>query len=872
MAKIDVSSEGANEALRSSEERFRSMIESLADYAIHLLDPEGRVASWNSGAERITGYREQEILGEHFSRFYHPEDVARGRPLHALQVAADVGRFEDELWRVRKEGSRFWASVVVTAMRDEAGMLRGFAKVTRDLTERKLAQNALQEANHLLEQRVLERTAELETSNLELRHEMTERVSAEAAMRNSIERFEMLAKATNDAAWEWDLGDHTLWWSAAFQTMFGYRPEATKPVIGAWYDKIHPDDHARVRQGIGSVIGSGGQLWTDEYRFRRSDGSYACVHDRGFVLRDDTGKAVRMIGALQDITSRKEAEEALREAEDRYRRLVELSPDSMFVHSDLKLVYVNAAFVTLMGGAGPDQFIGRSALDFLHPDYRQVVLERIRMQTDEGRAAPLMEQIYLRLDGSPVDVEVSSAPLLFRGNPAFQVLARNITERKRDQARIEYLATHDGLTDLPNRALIHDRASQAISHARRNGSLVALIFLDLDRFKVINDGLGHPVGDALIKETGKRLAGLIRDGDTVARLGGDEFLVLLAELHKVTDVHAVAQKFLDAFEQPVPVDGRDIHVTTSMGVSVFPDDGSTYEELVEHADVAMYRAKALGRNIYQFFSAEMSEGLQRRIELQSQLRVALPQQQLHVAYQPKVDLATGLIGGVEALLRWTHPQLGPIPPADFIPIAEDCGMIVPIGDWVLRTACAQNKAWQDLGLPPIVMSVNLSARQFLRRDIVASVGTILGQTALAPRYLELELTESLIAQDIGKVIATMASLKAIGVRFSIDDFGTGYSSLNNLKRFHVDRLKIDQSFVRDLSTDPDDAAIALAVIALARSLQLKVTAEGVETADQCAFLRENGCDEIQGYYFSRPVPAVEIAQMLESGKRLAAHA
>jgi diguanylate cyclase (GGDEF)-like protein len=437
-------------------------------------------------------------------------------------------------------------------------------------------------------------------------------------------------------------------------------------------------------------------------------------------------------------------------------------------------------------------------------------------------------------------------------------------------AHIEYLATHDALTGLPNHNLMHDRLTQATAHVRRTGGLLAVLYLDLDRFKVINDCFGHPVGDAVIRAVGDRLKALVRDGDTVARQRGDEFLVLLTDLQRLPDVYVVAQKALDAFAKPVSLQGREVHVAASIGISVYPQDAQTADALIENADAAMFRAKKLGGNTCQFFTREMSDETKRRVDLETQLRRAIAGDQLHLAYQPKVEVASGQIIGCEALLRWTHPELGAIPPAQFIPIAEESGQIVSIGDWVLRTAAAQNKSWLDAGLPPIVVSVNISARQFQQQDVAAWVLGALRDTGLAPESLELELTESLIAQDVDQAIHAINQLKSAGVKLSIDDFGTGYSNLGNLKRFRVDTLKIDQSFVRDILTDADDASIALAVISLAHSLRMRVLAEGVETVEQYEFLRLNGCDEIQGYYFSKPVPAGELGAMLKAHKQLAA--
>lgn len=438
----------------------------------------------------------------------------------------------------------------------------------------------------------------------------------------------------------------------------------------------------------------------------------------------------------------------------------------------------------------------------------------------------------------------------------------DISERKHAEARIRYLATHDDLTGLPNRTLIMDRIIQAIRHARRAGSQLAILYLDLDRFKVLNDGYGHTFGDAVLKAAAERLSALVREGDTVSRQGGDEFLLLLTGLHSAADAYIATEKIVKLLDAPILVDNRKVHLSGSIGVSVFPHDGDSPETLIDHADVAMYRAKELGRNTYQFFTPEMSAETQWRVNLEHHLREAISENQFTLAFQPKVNLASGRIVGCEALLRWRHPKLGAVSPDQFIPIAEDSGLIVPIGDWVLRTACRQAKAWSDSSQKHPCIAVNISARQFLQQDVASWVIRTLEETGLPPEQLELEFTESLIAKDVKKVIATFDQLRAIGVKLSIDDFGTGYSSLSYLKRFPVDTLKIDQSFVRDMLTDPEDAAIVRAVISLAHSLEFKVIAEGVETEAHNAFLLQNECDEIQGYYFSKPLPADAFAALL----------
>jgi|GEM_PF-1110799 len=448
------------------------------------------------------------------------------------------------------------------------------------------------------------------------------------------------------------------------------------------------------------------------------------------------------------------------------------------------------------------------------------------------------------------------------------ISSENITAAKRDEERIVHLATHDSLTDLPNLVLMKDRVRQAIELARRKQCQFALLLLDLDHFKFVNDGYGHAFGDAVLKAAGLRIQSMLRAGDSVARLGGDEFLVLIADMNKRADAYVVAQKLLEGFRKPFAIQGREVFLTASIGVSVYPQDGSDGEQLMSNADIAMYRAKAYHRDTYQFFTAEMSVAAQTRVRLEGELRFALERGQLGLLYQPKVDLATGLIVGCEALVRWNHPELGAISPAQFIPIAEDTGLILSIGDWVLRTACAQAKAWLEAELPPIVMSINLSARQFRQEDIVSWLRDVLVDCDMDPEHVELELTESILAEDSDSVIEVVGTFKRMGLKLSIDDFGTGYSSLAYLKRFRVDTLKIDQSFIRNMLKEPGDMAIVRTIIGLAHNMGMTAIAEGVESVEQGEFLRDNGCDAIQGYLFSKPLAAQDMAEQLRSGRRL----
>jgi diguanylate cyclase (GGDEF)-like protein/PAS domain S-box-containing protein len=442
----------------------------------------------------------------------------------------------------------------------------------------------------------------------------------------------------------------------------------------------------------------------------------------------------------------------------------------------------------------------------------------------------------------------------------------DITARKEAEDRVRHLAYHDALTGLPNRSLFLEHLDHALHHAHRQGSRVALMFLDLDRFKLINDTLGHAMGDKLLVETARRLSGCVREGDTVSRLGGDEFTVILEDLRSATDAAAIARKIIDTLSQPMVLDGHELFSTPSIGISLYPNDSTQAETLLKQADAAMYRAKERGRHNYQFYTPDMNARAFERLALENKLRRALEREELVLHYQPRVDILSRKVTGMEALVRWNHPDFGLIPPADFIPIAEESGLIVPIGEWVLHTACAQNKRWQEQGFPKLCMAVNISARQFKHAKLVESVRRALDETGLDPACLELEITESIAMEHADESVKKLRELKTMGVRLSMDDFGTGHSSLSYLKQFPIDSLKIDKSFIQDTSQGSKDAAIAVAISAMAEQLHLKVITEGVETQEQLSFLVGNQSGEVQGFYFSHPLPAEEFASLLQSGK------
>jgi diguanylate cyclase (GGDEF)-like protein/PAS domain S-box-containing protein len=700
-AQRDNSARGRAEgALGDSEEKYRMLLDGVHDYAIFLLDPGGRVVSWNAGAERIKGYTADEIIGQDYSCFFSPEDIKRGRPKEVLRMTAASGRHKEDGIRVRKDGSQFLASVTFTALREADGSLRGFSEISRDLSESK-------------------------------------------------------------------------------------------------------------------------------------------------------------------------------ESEARYRGLLEAAPDAMVVvDQDGEIVLLNVQ-AEKQFGYRRDELVGQKVKNIIPEGFAERLIADGTRSAAEALAQEIGTGIELtgrRKDGSEFPIEIMLSPLKGAESVLVTAAIRNITTRKKAEALMIHSSEHDFLTGLPNRMLLSDRVNQAIRMAIRHKRKVAVLFLDLDGFKHINDSLGHPTGDKLLQSVGKRLVDCVRGSDTVSRQGGDEFVVLLSEEEDSEDASITAKRMQRAVAEAHFIDQHDLHVTCSVGVSVYPDDGLNAETLIKNADTAMYQAKANGRQKYQYFKPAMNVRAVERQSLEESLRRALERQEFVVHYQPKINLKTGRITGAEALLRWTHPTRGPVPPGQFIPVAEDCGLILPIGTWVLRQACQQAQAWVDAGLPLGNMAVNISAMQLQNENFLEGVFAILQDTRLDPRLLELELTESVLMKHAESTASILTALRGRGVQVAVDDFGTGYSSLSYLRKFPIDALKIDQSFVRQITTVPDEIIIVKAVIGLGRSLKLRVVAEGVETQEQLAFLKAHQCDEAQGYYFSRPVLPEQFAKLLKTGITMAVSA
>ncbi|WP_205231454.1 EAL domain-containing protein [Azospira oryzae] len=633
-------------------------------------------------------------------------------------------------------------------------------------------------------------------------------------------------------------------------------------IIGVPLERLQDLDMAKLQDqrplpALAAVLEGRTGRFEGEYRASLS-GRQLWVSLVAAPVLDQGGQLLGGIAIVEDATERKRAELQLRQLS----RAVEQSPATIVITDTNGVIeYVNPKF-TRTTGYSAEEAVGLKPSVLKSGETPLEVYQELWSTIASGGQ---WEGVFhnRRRNGELYWEHATISPITDDNQRIthFVAVKEDITEKRRQEDRIHQLAYFDELTGLPNRTLLHDRVSQCLAAAEREQETLALLFIDLDNFKTVNDSLGHFTGDRLLQSVAQRLKGCVRDSDTVSRLGGDEFVVVLADA-QLDGASQVARKIIDRVGQPFVIDGHQLTVTPSIGISLFPHDARDFQSLLKNADTAMYQAKESGRNAYQFFTAEMNVLAFERLVLENALRQAVERQEFVLHYQPQVDMGSGRVIGAEALVRWLHPELGMVPPARFIPVAEDSGLIGAIGDWVLYEACRQNRAWQEAGLPPIPVAVNLSAVQLRQSELHESVAELLRRTGLESRYLELELTERTVMEDAEATVRCLRRLDEMGVMLSIDDFGTGYSSLSYLKRFPIDKLKIDQSFVRDIVADADDQAIAVAIISMGHSLRLRVIAEGVETAEQLEILHRHGCDEAQGFHFGRPMPADEFAAYL----------
>jgi diguanylate cyclase (GGDEF)-like protein/PAS domain S-box-containing protein len=655
-----------------------------------------------------------------------------------------------------------------------------------------------------------------------------------------------------------------LWTNPAFSATLGYSAEE---VVGANVRILRSGLHDECfYRNMWEVIDSG-KVWRGEIISRRKNGTNILQEMTIAPVTSEQGKVTHFIAINQDITERKNAENALRAAEEKYRTIFEDAVIGIFqALPDGQMLNTNTAFARMHGYETPEEVIASSLGKGNPLIVRSEQFEEWKRKLEEEGVVRGAEIEVQCKDGSRKWVTVSIRAVYDSEGKVIlhEGTVEDITKRKLAQQQVDYLAYYDALTGLPNRMLLHDRLNNALSAAARRGSSVAVLFLDLDRFKIINDSLGHSFGDLLLQQVAKRLTNEVRQHDTVARVGGDEFLIILTDVQSVAEVDAIADRVVKSLTGEFVIREHTLNVTCSLGVSLFPNHGYDGESLIKNADAAMYHAKEQGCNIHCFFTDEISAVVMERLNLENSIRMAIEKGEFFLRYQPQINIANGNIIGLEALIRWQHPERGLVMPDKFIRIAENCGLITSLGEWVLKTACNQLREWQERGVSVVPIAVNVSAMQFRQSGFRELIKQVLQDTGLAPELIELELTESLLLSNADVMFDVLQDLKEMGLKLVIDDFGTGYSSLSYLRQFPVSKLKIDRSFIRDVTENPDDAAITTAIISLSKGLNLKVIAEGVETEQQLSFLKTHQCDEYQGYLFGRPMNAEDVESLLQS--------
>jgi diguanylate cyclase (GGDEF)-like protein/PAS domain S-box-containing protein len=819
---IELQSRALGEARQALDDSLvlEYVLGSIPENAILACDKDGVVRYCNAFARRLAG------LPEAATGRPLPEDADRTalallyEPGWRARIEAGEMLHREVSWRDRHDGRRRDLDTLLLSMSDAVGRYQGMLYIARDVTGQKQAARALRESE---------------------------------------ERFRHMA----------DAAPVLLWMSG----VDGFRSYFNKPWLGftgrslerelgnGWTQGLHPEDLQSCLDGYLSAFDARREF-SLEYRLRRHDGVYRWIWDHGAPRYGESGEFLGYIGSCLDVTERRQAEDRLRQSAVVFESALE---GVMITDAELRITAINGGFTRITGYEEAD-VLGKKP-GILRSGHHDRDFYRAMWTSINETGAWAGEIVNRDKRGGLVPEWLSISAVRDDTGRVLNYVGvfSDMTPIKRSQERLEYLAHHDVLTGLPNRLLLFDRLKHALERAVRQGTMVAVLFIDLDRFKHINDGLGHTVGDALLQAVARRLKQLIRQGDTVARLGGDEFTVFLEGLKDGGHAALVAETIVRALGEPVRVENHELFISASIGISVFPRDGTSVETLLKNADTAMYRAKDAGRNTYHFFAEEMTSQAFERMVLESQLRRAIENGELLLHYQPQAALADGRVVAVEALLRWNHPDLGLVGPARFIPIAEESSLIVPLGEWALRSACIQAARWRREGLDFGRIAVNVSAGQMKRVNLADTVRQVLHEVGLPGDALELEITEGMLAEPVDQITGQFRALRELGVALAVDDFGTGYSSLSYLKSLPLDKLKLDQHFVRELPGDDNDVAIARAVIALGHSLQLSVIAEGVETEAQRDFLRAEGCDLVQGFLFGQPMAPEQLEQTLQVG-------
>jgi diguanylate cyclase (GGDEF)-like protein/PAS domain S-box-containing protein len=810
----------ANEPTRAELDLAREAFD-RSGVGLVVINPEGVFRTVNRSFCAMLGYEPAEVEGQSFRRFTHPEDIARDEEaLRQIRNGVDLAGVVDKRF-LRKGGGEVWVRRSATVVREANGQARFVVGAFIDLTEQRSADLALEQQAHFTR---------------------------------------ALLDAIPNPVYFKDRGGRYGVYNRAFDDLFGGGRDWIGKTVHDMFDGKNAVEHEARDKPLYERPAS----TTYEMLEPTAEGEMRQMLYNKVSFVDQRGEVAGLIGVITDVTRYKETERALEASEARFRVLTESSLDLISVlHEDGRIQYQSPALRHLLGYE-PADTVGKNVSDLIHQDDIETVRAALRRIIESRQSIEPVEFRIRHRDGMWRTFESLGTNCL--ANPHIHGVvfnSRDVTDRKVIQQRIQHLAYHDNLTGLPNRSLLQDRLAHSIARAERSNRKVAVLFIDLDNFKNINDTLGHDVGDELLRQVSRRLSECVRLEDTIARQGGDEFIVLLDSLEDGRGASVVAQKILNSLRSAFILSGTEQHVSGSVGIALYPEDGRDAQTLMKNADTAMFHGKGLGKNTYQYFTAQMNIAVKRRMTLESALRRAVNQKDFVLHYQPQIDLESGEIIAVEALVRWKTEDSGTVMPGDFIPLAEETGLINEIGEWVLREGCRQAKEWQGMGLPPRRMAINLSARQFSDRGFLDMVTRVLAETGLDPAHLELEITESQVMRQTEGMIMLLNKLSEMGVQLAIDDFGTGYSSLSYLKRLPIQKLKIDQSFVRDITVDPNDTAIVVAIINMAKSLDLETIAEGVETAGQLALLRSKGCRTGQGFYFSAPVRAEVLYPLLK---------
>jgi diguanylate cyclase (GGDEF)-like protein/PAS domain S-box-containing protein len=817
-AMLDLTAQRAKDRALVEMNGFLTAIVEFAPIAIYATDLDGIITYWNPASERTFGFTRAQALG-HPAPFIPEARRDEARVLRERVIAGET-LSQVDIPRQRADGSAIDISISAAPLRDDEGRVNGLLAMCVDTTGAKRTERALKDQLHFT-------------------RSLIDAIPNPVYFKDVEGRYQVYNRA-------WD-------------EIFG----AGRNWIGRTGVDMFPGELGRVHSDRDRPLFEGASSTRYEVQVSMPSGATRELLYNKVSFVDQQGVVGGLIGTITDVTHYKETERALEASEARFRVLAESGIDLIsVVAGDGKLSYQSGALRSLLG-FDPAGTLGKDVFSMIHRDdveHSRAAFRRI-LETRQTREA--IEMRFRHYDGTWRTFESLGTNCL--DNPHIRGVvfnSRDVTDRKAIQQRIQHLAYHDNLTGLPNRGLLQDRLGHSIARAERGGRKVAVLFIDLDNFKNINDTLGHDVGDELLRQVSARLKECVRIEDTIARQGGDEFIVLIESLDDSRGASVVAQKILNVLRAPFPLAGTEQHVSGSVGIALYPDDGRDAQTLMKSADTAMFHGKSQGKNTYQYFTSQMNVAVKRRMTLESALRRAVLQKNFMLHYQPQVNLETGEVIAVEALVRWRTEDSGTVMPGDFIPLAEETGLISEIGEWVLREGCRQAREWQDRGLAPRRMAINLSARQFSDKGFLDMVTRVLAETRLEPQCLELEITESQVMRQTEGMIQLLNRLAGMGVNMAIDDFGTGYSSLSYLKRLPFQKLKIDQSFIRDITVDPNDAAIVVAIISMARSLELETIAEGVETAGQLALLRSKGCRVGQGYYFSKPVAAQELYPLL----------